>query len=303
MSSVIGGGAVLLVGGVIFLILIIIILWYIFLPLILGVGIYYLYNKHFKKIQLEKEMNERRKILEQERISAQQQKEKQRKQEEEERQERELRQQRRRENQRQQEEKEKQERVNFKLKRFNLSENEAELIFGKLWRKRLAKPDSDFASQEMNRLWNRLIDDESLYYKFSEVMEKIFDLWEYYGRLYGEQQGCDDIIMENWKESLENVKQLWQQGKHLLHSRNHYHKSNADNFSDSDDYYQILGVSRKATHQEIKIEYKKLILKYHPDRNSLNGAEEYCRKINEAYEILSDSKKREIYDKHGFIYE
>lgn len=56
------------------------------------------------------------------------------------------------------------------------------------------------------------------------------------------------------------------------------------------DYYAILGVSRKATDDEIKKAYRKLALKYHPDKNKSPGAEEKFKEVAEAYEVLSDSK-------------
>ena len=59
-------------------------------------------------------------------------------------------------------------------------------------------------------------------------------------------------------------------------------------------YYEILDVSRVATYEEIKAKYRKLALKYHPDRNPDNKeAEEMFKKISEAYEILGDKEKRE----------
>lgn len=65
------------------------------------------------------------------------------------------------------------------------------------------------------------------------------------------------------------------------------------------DYYELLGVSRGAPQSEIKKAYRKLALEYHPDRNKSAGAEAKFKKINEAYEILSDPKKRETYDQFG----
>ena len=66
------------------------------------------------------------------------------------------------------------------------------------------------------------------------------------------------------------------------------------------DYYAILGVSKKASADEIKKAFRKLALKYHPDRNPNNKqAEARFKEISEAYEVLSDSDKRQKYDQFG----
>lgn len=65
---------------------------------------------------------------------------------------------------------------------------------------------------------------------------------------------------------------------------------------DSQGYYAILGVSQSANFQEIKKSYRKLAKKYHPDKNKSPLAEETIKKINEAFEILSDRRKRKQYD-------
>mmetsp|Transcript_48064 Transcript_48064/g.120974 ORF Transcript_48064/g.120974 Transcript_48064/m.120974 type:complete len:337 (-) Transcript_48064:249-1259(-) len=67
------------------------------------------------------------------------------------------------------------------------------------------------------------------------------------------------------------------------------------------DYYCILGVSRTATDEEIKKAYKKLALKWHPDRNPNNKkeAEEKFKEVAEAYDVLSDKEKRQIFDQFG----
>jgi len=65
------------------------------------------------------------------------------------------------------------------------------------------------------------------------------------------------------------------------------------------DYYEILEISKNASEEDIKKAFRKLALKYHPDRNKSNEAEEKFKEINEAYQILSDKEKRQIYDQYG----
>lgn len=64
-------------------------------------------------------------------------------------------------------------------------------------------------------------------------------------------------------------------------------------------YYDILGVPKSSTETEIKRAYRKLALQWHPDKNKSQEANEKFKEINKAYEVLSDAKKREVYNQYG----
>lgn len=65
------------------------------------------------------------------------------------------------------------------------------------------------------------------------------------------------------------------------------------------DFYEILGVPKNATDADIKRAYRKLALQWHPDRNKSSEAHEKFKEINKAYEVLSDAKKKQVYDQYG----
>lgn len=66
------------------------------------------------------------------------------------------------------------------------------------------------------------------------------------------------------------------------------------------DYYEVLGLSKGASENDIKKAFRKLAKQYHPDLNKEAGAEEKFKEINEAYEVLSDPQKKANYDQFGF---
>ena len=65
------------------------------------------------------------------------------------------------------------------------------------------------------------------------------------------------------------------------------------------DYYEVLGVSKTSSSDEVKQQYRKLALKFHPDRNKSSEAGEHFKEISEAYAVISDPEKKQIYDQHG----
>jgi len=65
------------------------------------------------------------------------------------------------------------------------------------------------------------------------------------------------------------------------------------------DYYAVLGITKSATEDDVKKAYRKQALKYHPDKNKSPGAEDKFKEIAEAYEVLSDPKKKGVYDRFG----
>uniref|UniRef100_A0A1A8JTP2 DnaJ (Hsp40) homolog, subfamily B, member 1a n=1 Tax=Nothobranchius kuhntae TaxID=321403 RepID=A0A1A8JTP2_NOTKU len=65
------------------------------------------------------------------------------------------------------------------------------------------------------------------------------------------------------------------------------------------DYYSVLGISKDASEEEIKKAYRKQALRFHPDKNKSPGAEDKFKEVAEAYDVLSDVKKRDVYDRYG----
>jgi len=202
--------------------------------------------------------------------------------------------------QRQREREIKEDRIQFKLKKFSLTEREAEILFGRIWRKRFARTDEEFFERELSRMVDKcMVDAVSYLSKIASVAEKFFDIMEYYVLWWNKKyNNWDEFDCENWIEDWDEVRQIWGRGrhKHQKHYNNYdkeYEPTETQETFTVSDAFDILGLDDTATALQIKQRFRKLILKYHPDKNSSANAEERTKKITLAYEFL---KKR------GFVY-
>ena len=198
------------------------------------------------------------------------------------------------------ERKRKQERINFKLERFSLTEDEAEILFGRIWKKRFARTDEEFFERELSRMSEKCLRDAQSYLsKIASVAEKFFDIMEYYVIWYNKKyNGWDEFECEDWIEDWDEVRQTW--GRDRYRHQKHYNSYDKEYESTEtqetfrvSDAFDILGLDKTATALQIKQRFRKLILKYHPDKNSSANAEKMTRKITLAYEFLK---------KIGFVY-
>jgi len=293
MANNSGGLGTLVIGFIIFVLWLIAQIWYIILPII-GITIFiYYYKKYLRQkrdLEIQKE-KQRQRLLQQQRLEQERlEKIQQEKLAEEKRKQRIY--------------EEEQNRIKERLAKFSLSEYEAQIIFGKTWRKRLCKPDLEFVQEELiGRIFHKMLENQgSFFHKIENFAEKFFDLVDYYVQWWERCTSWDDIEFEDWEEDWEDVREAWKEYKYSKKSRNQY-TSDQYQPNSNEDYYEILGIYKDYTIKQIKIHYRKLMLKFHPDKNNSEDAEEKCKKINEAYEVLSDPEKKESYDKYGFVFE
>ena len=197
----------------------------------------------------------------------------------------------------------KEDRIQFKLKKFSLTEREAEILFGRIWRQRLARTDEEFFERELTRLGEKIGSDcHSFLNKIGGFAEKFFDLIAYYVIWYNKKyNGWDKFDCENFREDWDDIRELWEQDKyayqrHYNNAQKKYKSQKSETpqeISTVSDAFDMLGLEDTATALQIKEQYRKLVLKYHPDKNPSPNAEEMTRKLTMAYDLL---KKR------GFVY-
>ena len=100
-------------------------------------------------------------------------------------------------------------------------------------------------------------------------------------------QDWDDIDYENWEEDWQDVRDTWRKERHYYQDHDEEYFSENTETNDFQKYYDILGLKVGATIQEIKDQFRKLIKKFHPDKNHSPEAERRCREIIEAYNKLA----------------
>ena len=130
------------------------------------------------------------------------------------------------------------------------------------------------------------------YFKISNKLVKTFQTDEYIKK-------CEEKIKEiREKEKEEEKKEEKEKGENQENKKSAEDEA-CENIINNKDYYNILGVTKETSNEDIKRAYKKLAIKFHPDKNKSPKAEEAFKKIATAYQTLIDPKKRELFDKYG----
>ena len=173
-----------------------------------------------------------------------------------------------------------------RLQRFDLSEEEIELLFGKYWRTTPDVPDLFYKIIQMKLDLTK--QSKSFRKKVSHIIDKVIRMIE---SVYNEdpeyakynEKLCEE---ELGKEGADYLKEAWEFFK--IHKRSPWDFSFIINTLDASEAYKILGLAVTATIKEVKKKYRELVLKWHPDRNRTNKiqAEKELVKINQAYETI-----------------
>ena len=279
-----GNTVVGLVAIVILIILAIAQLWPIILLLTVVGIVVYLYYKHDEK-KSKKEQEKLRQEREEKRIKRENVERKRLEQEKRKREEERIREEKlHQEREEKRVKEEKRLRVEKRLEKFHLNKKEAELIFGKTWKKRFEKPD-ELLVEEIRRIGVKLTDSDSYKSKVSPIMEKVFDVIDIFIHdIWSKIGDWDDIDFENWEDDWQVVRDAWRKEKQYYQNRKEEHEK--ENFNNLQKYYDVLELRVGATIKEIKAQYRILMLKFHPDKNNSPGATQKCKKIIHAYNKL-----------------
>ena len=152
-----------------------------------------------------------------------------------------------------------------------------------------------FFGKGINSFLNGNYDEALNFFTKSQTYKDSKDTREYI-------QKCKDKL--TGKETSQEESQSQQQQNKSENESNNTSSTNSEDdecksIINSHDYYQILGVGKDCTNDEIKKAYKKKAMKFHPDKNTSKFAEEAFKKISTAYQTLSDPDKRKKFDKYG----
>ena len=126
------------------------------------------------------------------------------------------------------------------------------------------------------------------YFKISNKLQKNFQTDEYIKK-------CEEKI----KEMREKEKEESEKKEENNENQKNAEDEACEKIINNKDYYDILGITKQTSNDDIKKAYKKLAIKFHPDKNKSPKAEEAFKKIATAYQTLTDPKKRELFDKYG----
>ena len=175
--------------------------------------------------------------------------------------------------------------IRARLERFNLSEEEAELVFGKRWRTKLGSEHYKLFDNIVKMQMNLLDPSKVFRKKVFHIIDKVIRMID---SVYNEDPECMKSFEKFCEDSspglLDYFKREWEFFKKYKKSSFEY----SENILDKSEAYEILGLGITSTVDEVKTKFRELALKWHPDRNMKNKtqAEKMFVKINLAYETI-----------------
>jgi len=169
-------------------------------------------------------------------------------------------------------------RLDERLYSFGFTDEEAEIVFGRIWKKRVTRDEEGFL-KEIFRIAEKMEEDTYAYFgKIDKFADKVMDLLEHYLILANTKYGdWDEFDVEDWRDDWEDIKKTMR--KEGFGNKKTKTKS-------SQSHYEILGLKKGATINQIKSQYRKLMKKYHPDKNKSQDAEKKCREIIDAHDNI-----------------